>query len=240
VWRFLRVLPWFLLVILLGRSVAAGDFSCTKPIAFPDRWEDVNKDGVFEPGIDSYDSAITGYTAPGDVGSEFTFHAESAGDPLVPGGFLVVDLPPLDRPIAPLSGTGATTQWFTECPPYGASNGDSLQPEVASTAFHEVTVGLNSLIASDPDATWDEATRSVQGSAFAETPRSIVVVGYDPLLSPQAGRPVLIVRKLVRVFVESTGANSTFTVRFQDVATELPTPVRAITWGRLKAHSTEW
>jgi hypothetical protein len=232
---FLRVLPWAILGVLLCLDGAwGGDFSCTKPVSFPDRWDDVNLDGLFDGG-DVYDPATTGYAMPGDLGLEITLHAGSAPEPVVPGQFFIVDLPPLGHPIPPLTGAGSVAHWFDECPPYPATAGDSLLIEPASVAVHELMTGLKALIAADSTAYWDESSGSVQGSLFAESPRSIIVVAHDPSYPPQSGRNNLIVRKVIRVFVESTGSNSTVTVRFQDAVVDVPTPARAITWGRLKA-----
>ncbi|MDM7914432.1 MAG: pilus assembly protein TadG-related protein, partial [Candidatus Eisenbacteria bacterium] len=51
---------------------------CVKPWAMPDRWDDVNGNGMYDPG-EPYDPVITGYMPPMDVGARILLKVGSRG-----------------------------------------------------------------------------------------------------------------------------------------------------------------
>jgi hypothetical protein len=70
------------------------------------------------------------------------------------------------------------------------------------------------LIAQDPLATWDAASRSITNSAFGLSPRVALVPFYDPNFPPVSGRNYVKITKIGAFFMESVGPGSQVNARF--------------------------
>ncbi len=274
--------------------------SCTRPIAIPDRWDDVtaiagydgtlpkrpnwrnngkfdeemftdtNGNGMYDPGepyvdgnlngkfdSEAYDPLLTGYVAGptagnmlapgGDLGRSLTLGYSGASAP-VPGNYQPVDLPPLNKGV-PLTGSDSFLANWQGCNAAVVEPGDLLQTE-AGALVAPTNQAMRDLIAQDPGAYWDPITQSVHGSAFAESPRVIHVMVYDPRTFPTPERPYVVDRKVIPSFMEQMTGNAQCVGRFlrgQTVGTTCPgasaggwfyacaTPASTTSWGRVKA-----
>ena len=177
---------------------------------------DGDRDGLYDAG-DYYDPVATGYLAPNDVGVQLTLHSNATPGPVAPGQYFSIDLPPLGKGIAPITGGSAYRQWIAECAPYTVAPGDSCQLEPGQMVGPTVQ-GIADLIAKDPNAYWDASTESVKGSRFGQSPRVAIVPFYDPRFPPQSGRQYVKITKIAAFFMESVGPGSRVTGRFSNLA----------------------
>jgi hypothetical protein len=72
------------------------------------------------------------------------------------------------------------------------------------------------LIALDPNATWNSASKTVINSAYPVSPRIALVPLFDPTLAPNSGRNWVKVSQLGAFFIERTGPGGAVTGRFVD------------------------
>ncbi len=80
-------------------------------------------------------------------------------------------------------------------------------------------------MAEDPLAYWDDATQSVQDSAFADpmaSPRVGIIAFYDPRYPPISGRNTLFVYQLGAVFIESMDSKDNISARFIKAVAKTP------------------
>jgi len=208
------------------------DFPCPRPLVIPDTWDDANQNGRWDAG-ETYDPEATGFRGPRDLGLALTL-APGTPPGTVDSRYFAVDFPPLGQAEPPLVGGGWVAAWFSGCSPYTVAVGDSVQLE-PGLVLGEVAAGVQALLDLDPEAAWDESTGSVTGSAYAESPRVMTVTAYDPSRPPVSGRNFVVVRKLLRLFVESMETGPVLQVRFVGVAASGDTPVESSTWGMLKS-----
>jgi hypothetical protein len=87
--------------------------------------------------------------------------------------------------------------------------GDQLQVEVGNWILSVTREGVQQLIAMDPDAYWDAATNTIQGSLFPEltSPRVCKVAMYDYWFPPEPGRHYVTVVRLGAFFLEEVRGN---------------------------------
>jgi hypothetical protein len=180
-----------------ARVAVANASDCLKPWAVPDKWLDVHDvtaptapantwtpDDTFEthtrqgntytplanPDVYTPPSASgpgTGFTVAADLGVEMTLKAGSPTDAIAPGVFLPVRLPRYDGPSA---GGDDYRENIANCNGLPVEIGDSLQSENGNM-IGPTKQGVQDLIAQDPNADWDPASKSVTGScAQAGTP----------------------------------------------------------------------
>jgi len=175
---------------------------CIKPWVIPDRWDDANSNGALDPG-ETYDSDVTGYQAPRDVGTSVVLKVGNPHQAIAPGIFYPVDFPPLDNEegIKPYTGANWYEEWISECEPFMIEPGDRLQLEPGNMVGPTMH-GMEDLISLDPGARWDSATKTIVNSAFAESPRIGLVPFFDPTLPPDSGRNWVTVVKIGAFFIE--------------------------------------
>jgi hypothetical protein len=220
---------------------------CVKPWAIPDRWDDADGDGFYTLGEDYddlndngvydfgepfdddnldgvrepdefYDPLLTGYLAPGDVGSILILHSDATPGTFAPGQYFSIDLPPIGYPGQdPLPGGDYYRQWIAECAPYYVSPGDSclLEPGLM---VGPTTQGCRDLIALDPGAYWDPVTQQVVSDYPGLSPRIIFVPFFDPLFGPHSGKGFVRISKIGAFFIEGVQGNGNVTARFIEVA----------------------
>lgn len=211
--------------------LSAGVDSCAKPLAVPDRFNDVDGNTAWTDMTDFYDPGITGYSAPGDVGLQLSIYA-GAPPAVAPGQYFLVNFPPLDQG-TPLTGETWFREWMSGCAPYPVAIEESLQIEPGNL-LNTLVAMVDSLIDSDSTAVWDGGAQSVVGSEYEASPRILTFPFYDPSIEITSGRSHVLVRKIVRFFLESRGPGSRITGRIVDVISSGDTPVQPATWGRLK------
>jgi len=218
--------------VICFNAAHATDFSCPKPMAIPDRWEEhsVPPNLSFDPGVDVYDPVLTGYSS--EHLGVLTIRPASL-PPISPGSYSPVDFPALNRG-NPISGLASYGYWLVECSPFELQFGDTLllEPGAVQDTTFKAFLGL---MAQDPSAYWDGSTQSVMGSQFDTSPRLVTILGYNPNYPPEAGRNNVVLTKFLWVFVESVGPASAINVRIVDATTDVPVATIPTTWGRLKS-----
>jgi hypothetical protein len=160
-------------------------------------YTDKDGNGVYTP-PEFYDPLLTGYNAPGDVGTTITLKVGNPNQAIEPGHFFPIDLPPLHKGIAPITGGDAYREWIRTCAPYNVGPGDSLQIEPGNMVG-PTSQGMADLIAQDPDAYWD-GTQVV--SDFGRSPRIVLVPFFIPISNEGSGRNNVIVSKVGAFFLE--------------------------------------
>lgn len=192
---------------------------CLKPWAIPDRWNDANANGEWDAG-ELYDPDGTGYVAPVDVGMSITLKTGSPKTAMEPGIFYPVNYPPIDSDQgSPLTGGAWYREFISGCAPFEVGIGDRLQLEPGNMVG-PTTLGMDELIAADPNATWDAGTNQVVNSAFGLSPRIALVPMFDPTLPPTSGRNYVTVSKIAAFFLESVGPGSQVNGRFIQITAQ--------------------
>ncbi|MDH3216697.1 MAG: pilus assembly protein TadG-related protein [Candidatus Krumholzibacteria bacterium] len=190
---------------------------CLRPWSIPDRWDDADTNGVYDAG-EFYDPVTTGYVAPADVGTPIVLKVGNPQQAISSGVFFPVNFPPLDNDqgISPLTGGSWYETWITECEPYPVEPGDRLQIEPGNMVGPTMH-GMEELLALDPYAEWDPATKSITNSAYGLSPRIGLVPFFDPTQPPESGRNWVTVTKVGAFFIESVGPGSQVNARFIQV-----------------------
>ena len=208
-----------------AEAAPANAATCVKPWAIPDKWDEkMDPPWTEESTFDMYDKngkklvanpdvyigvedteGYTGYRADPqgpDYGRELLIKAGSPAQAISASHFY---------PIALIPNNGAS--WYEEnipgCWPGVMQIGDELPVEPGNMTGPTVS-GTEDLIAKDPSARWDTATRKVV-SSYHPSPRIIVIPVFDPEVyeeSRQHGRQTITVANLVAFFVEDPDGNS--------------------------------
>jgi hypothetical protein len=275
--------------------------SCVKPVAIPDRWDDItpipgyagggtnipdwrnnglwngeaftdlNGNGLYDAGepfvdgnhngkydAEAFDPLTTGYVADGASGNPLSPSGDAAreitiapGDlmPAAPGvAYAYIDLPPANKG-TPITGSNAFLANMAGCNPAVVEPRDRIQLEPGSQ-LGPANQGMRDLVAQDPNAYWDPITQSVQGSAFAVSPRVLIVAAFDPRGPISSGRQFLQVTKLIPAFMEQMVGNASVLVRLLRISTsgsvctggsagdflfECAAPATRASWGQIKA-----
>jgi hypothetical protein len=231
---------------------------------------DTNGNGLWDPGepfvdgngngqhdAEAFDPLTTGYVAGatagnslapnGDLGREITLHLGSPGSTPTPGLYVSIDFPPINKG-TPVTGASPYQENWANCNPSTIEPSDLLQLEPGSQGS-ATNQAMRDLIAQDPNAYWDPSTQTVQGSAFASSPRVVLVAAFDPRIT-NAGRNSVQVTKIVPMFMEQATGTAQVLVRFVSVSTSgtactggsaggflyaCATPATRASWGQVKA-----
>lgn len=224
---------------------------CLRPFCPPDRWDDVdsneiwtpddvyidlNENGFWEPGEpltedynengvwdpeEFYDSYITGYKAPDDVGVAVVLKLMNSNKDLKAEWYYAVRFPPINSGEPWEPGADDYKRWIIgdECPPGLVNIGDSLALEPGGMVGPS-DQGLEELINKDPTAEWDPVTNTVINSAYPTSPRIIKAAAFDPTQGVQSGPPKHVtVTKIMALFVEGHDG-SDIVGRFMRIITE--------------------
>jgi hypothetical protein len=210
--------------------VGLASSSCLTPFTIPDKWTE----NFPAPGPWSSTSTFDRYWVSGqaigtlllnpdvydrgftiaDDGMRFKLTSQTS-TLLLAGGFFVLQIPRTDG-----SGAGglAAQENVAGCNGVAMAVGSNLTVAVGNLVG-PITTGASMLIAKDPTATWNEATRSVQNSCAPgcapASPRIITLSVYNPdemqltLIRTGDLRTVNVV-KIVQFFVSSVVGNATF------------------------------
>ena len=160
---------------------------------------------------------VLGYDA-NDLGTSILLKIADSRDTTVPGHFQPVDYPPANTG-NPESGAAIYRLNIAGCT---ASNntvvrtGDELAIEPGNMVG-PTNQGLDDLLATDPNAYWDSATKSIKGSAYSDpmaSPRVALIPFYDPSRPQNSGRNSIYIHQLGAVFVEGVDNKGNVTGRF--------------------------
>ena len=198
------------------------------------------QDGAYTAEL--YDPSLTGYTAGADAGRLMTLKTPVTTGP----GYYPLALPIPGGP----SGRDAYRWNIAACNPGDVAGGDLVAVEPA-TVTGITYQGVSELIAQDPAAYWDAARACVAGSAFAVSPRLVVLPAHDPRRPLASGDLTVSVVKLVGFFLENVTASGELTGRLAVTRAASGEPcagpgaggflydcalvARPLDWGRLKA-----
>jgi hypothetical protein len=213
-------------------QVFAGDQAdCVKPFALPDKWQEINpvakpweptdlfnkyvKNGSTWNTIANPDlyvaptagSSGTGYSLPGDLGLALTLKSGSPGDAIQPGWFFPVRVKATD------SGATDYRNNIVGCNSRPIGPGTQLEPENGNMVG-PTKQGIQDLIALDPTARWDVATKKVVGGCMAagtcsRSPRLGAVAVFDPdaySTTKANGNTLVTVTHVLGFWIESINA----------------------------------
>lgn len=212
---------------------------CVKPFIVPTKfsWDDSASSDPKERDNGELDVAspeemgsiqVQGYDNS-DIGTQITLKYGDPGSTMVPGQFSPVDFPPLNKGV-PITGAAEYKANLGGCE--GSNRvlvelGDELYLEPGNMVG-PTSSGLSTLMAEDPFAHWDEDTKSVQDSSYADplsSPRVAVIAFFDPRYPPISGRNSLLVNQLGAVFIEGEGStNGSIKARFMNTVARSPKP----------------
>jgi hypothetical protein len=181
-----------------------------------DAYDDANGNGQFD--AEPYNALLTGYIPDpypgntlsplGDFGLQIVL---KEGDPAraESGHYFAVDLPAINRG-APQGGASAYRAALEGCTSLRNWPGDRLQLETGRMTGPTIS-GVLALIAKDPAARFDPATKTIVGSSAPEnrSPRIVVIPLTDPCFVAKAGRAQVVVNKLVGFFLEEVDDSGT-------------------------------
>lgn len=194
-----------------------GSTSCLKPWIFPDRWNDVNGDSLWQPG-EYYDPNATGYRVPDDVGTVVTLKYESGGSTPKMGWYQPIRFGPVNHGGPDCNGADCYRTFISQCEPYAVGIGDTMEFEMGNMVG-PTRQGWSELCSQDPSARFDPTTGSIVNSAFPVSPRLIKVAMYDPTVGVITGgatgaQRYSVVTKIAYLFIEAPPAGgSTVPVR---------------------------
>jgi hypothetical protein len=219
---------------------------------------DGNANGAHD--AEAYHPLFTGYIAApvagnllspaGDIGLELVLHA--AGNTAAPeiGGYVPVAFPPVDDG-TPATGGTAYKKAIEACDEHLIQPGDRLAFQVGGLVG-PTNQGMTSLIAGDPDATWDASSGTVTNSAFPVSPRVVLLPLVDPRVTSAHGEALPVVKiaafflermvgpaevrgKLLRSAVPAAAGPTCGAGPGGSFIVDCPAPALAASWGRLKA-----
>lgn len=199
--------------------VPVGSTSCLRPWMFPDKWNDVDNDSIWDPG-EYYDPVATGYRVPEDVGSVIILKYQSGGSTPRMGWYQPIRFGPVNRGGPDCPGADCYRTYISECEPYQVAIGDTMEFEMGNMVG-PTRQGWTELYARDPDATFNTSTGEVENSAYMISPRLIKVAMYDPTVGVISGSigaaKYAEVIKIAYLFIEApagTGNDVPVTARF--------------------------
>jgi Flp pilus assembly protein TadG len=207
-----------------ARAVAevqdAGRARCVKPFAIPDRFDDVDGDGVFDP-EDSYDPHVHGYGSdwrnsgsPGsdglgyhnDIGRAVALKEGGAGNHQ-PSWYY-----PWDMPLGGGPTTGADRyRWnIANCNPNIISIGEEYMVETGNMQG-PTRHGTEDAMALDGNALWDafnnEVSGSGEGNNWEASKRIVTIPVFDPSRTFDPGNQPIEFSNFIAVFVQSITGN---------------------------------
>jgi hypothetical protein len=208
-------------------------------------YTDGNSNGAYD--AEAYNSLLTGYIplpypgnllAPdGDQGRAITLQPAKSASPGV-GEYFALDF-------APGGGGPSYADNWAACNPASIGAGDVLAL-LSSNPVGPTNQAMRALIALDPGAYWDAGTSTVQGSAFAQSPRIIMIPLLDPRVPTTRGTAAI--TKVIAFFMEqmvgnaevegrlttALGSGQSCAMAGDGFVLACPTPATTVTWGRVK------
>ena len=164
--------------------------TCVKPFTIPDRWIE-NQTGPWDP-TDTFDltgpspdvyiglkpfpdpnTSYTGYNADRDRGLQIVLKADN-GTKITASFYNPWDLP---GSVGASDYRNNIAGCNTAVMPIGAT----MAPEPGNMVG-PTKQGTDDLVAKDPNARWDTSCKCVKGSAFATSPRVVIIPVYDPVV----------------------------------------------------------
>lgn len=204
-----------------------------------ENFQDSNGNGLYDPGetfsdtngngqydSEAYNGLLTGYIpdpypgnrlAPnGDFGLQLVLKAGVA-DRSQSSHYHAIELPAINRG-TPASGAKAFREHIETCSNDDLWPGDRLAFETGNMAG-PTAAGVQVLIARDPAARFDPATREIVGSIFPpfESPRLVYIGLTDPRIGAKAGRAQVQVVKITAFFLEELDGAGSVRGRFLKV-----------------------
>ncbi|MGH7570805.1 MAG: pilus assembly protein TadG-related protein [Gemmatimonadota bacterium] len=205
-----------------ARVAPAGAATCVKPFSIYDRYDSNDGNDTFDPGVDVYDPAVTGYGSswrnPGQPGDDGLGYINDFGRPIVLKGNVKQGDgccpgtgPSWYYPWVIPGGIGG--RWYRDniafCNPAIITVGDEYETEPGNM-FGNTVKGVEDLIALDSAASWDPVENQVVGSAWDPwegSPRIGIVPTFDPSRSFLPGRKELVFTNFIAVFFEGVSGN---------------------------------
>jgi len=158
---------------------SANATNCIRPWMIPDKWKEVTAPATSFNGSDVYKRPDpvtglggTGYTVANDYGTTITLKPGNPKQAISPGNFYAVDLTDSK------GGNDYRTNIAT-CRDKSSAIGDFLTVEPGNMVG-PTKQGVGDLVAQDPAAVWNSSTKTIDGSAYAVSPRIVPIAMFDP------------------------------------------------------------
>jgi len=196
---------------------------CVKPWCPPDRWEEVDTNGIFEPDKGEwYDSMETGYLPSKDLGTQIVLQLHNSPE-WQEKWYYAIDYPPINKG-TPNTGGAWYREYIAGCEPQLIEIGDYVRLEPGGMVG-PTKQGLESLIKLDPTAEWGGV--DVINSAFAVSPRIVKLCLFDPMFGVRKDKDVdgkefsyVKIAKIMVIFIEGYNEKADITGRFIKLATQ--------------------
>jgi hypothetical protein len=213
--------------VAVAEAAPAGAATCVKPWAIFDKFDDRNDNDEFDPGIDVYDPATTGYGSsfrnPGQPGDDGLGFINDFGRPITlkgnwkkgddccpgtgPSWYYAWVMPDADGAGPP--GASAYRWNIENCNPAVVEVGQEYDVEPGN--MHGPTrQGTEALIAKDPSAVWNSPSNGVNGSAWdpwGGSPRVGIVPTFSPSREFDPGRKPIEFTGFLAVFIVNVQGN---------------------------------
>lgn len=208
-----------------ARAVAevqdAGSARCVMPFAIPDRFNDVDGDGEFDP-EDSYDPYVHGYGTDwrnqGSQGDDGLGYSNDIGRAVAlkeggpgmhqPSWYYAWEIPQADG--SPETGASRYRWNIANCNPTIISIGDEYQVETGNMQG-PTRQGSSDRIDLDGGAYWDGYSNEVGGSGHGNnwdaSDRIVIVPVFDPSREFNPGSQPIKFSNFIAVFVQSVTGN---------------------------------
>jgi hypothetical protein len=193
---------------------SANATNCLRPWMIPDKWREVTPPATSFNGADVYTRPDpvtglggTGYTVAKDYGTIVTLKPGNPKLAIAPGDFYAVDLTDSK------GGNDYRTNIAT-CRDKTTAIGDFLTVKPGNMVG-PTKQGVGDLVAEDPGASWNASTKTIDGSAYAVSPRIVPIAMFDPAAfnaqNRQSGTFDLAVVNLMGFFVQGVSGGGDVT-----------------------------
>lgn len=183
-------------------------------------FEDANGNAIFDQ--EAYHPVLTGYgpdpvpgniLAPqGDLGRLLRLRPD-AGDRSRADAYAAVAFPASNKG-TPVRGARAYRDALAGCESAYIEKGDWLDVQPGSMAGPGAEA-FAAMVAGDPDARWDEASKSIIGMREPGQSSRLVLVGlHDPRVERGTGRGAVRLTKIAAFFIEEPGVDGVLAGRF--------------------------
>lgn len=187
-------------------SNANGQYEVGEPFT------DENGNGIRDP-EEPYDPVGTGYRPPNDVGLRVTLERGHGNNHYEPSLYFLICLYCQDTSC----GGRDIEEDIKECCDRIISLGDVLDAKHGGTVGPAIKHGVEELIGRDPNAYWDGASNSVQGSTYGTSPRVVKIALFDPRSQDHEH---VIVSNLGAFFLENVTGGGKVTGRYMGLITQ--------------------
>jgi Flp pilus assembly protein TadG len=185
--------------------------NCMRPWMVPDKWSEVSPPATTFNGSDVYtapdpDTGLggTGYTVKFDYGTVITLHPGNPKGAISPSDYYDIDL-------GDSSGGHDYRTNIITCINQTEGIGDTVTTLPGSDVGN-TKIGVKALVATDPNAYWDDSKKEIVNSDYAVSPRIVPIALFSPAefasLDRTSGRFDLHIVNILGFFVQDASGGA--------------------------------